>query len=84
MSYNCDNCNYLTKYSSNYKKHLKTNKHLNNQAEGELSSKIDEVENAKEGTKNIQKHPKTSKHIPNCPKNAPKHPKKMPKYLKTS
>ena len=69
--YNCECCNFVSKLKGNYNKHLKTKKHLNNQAEGELSSKIDEVEKEYEGTKNIQKHPKTSnKH----PKTSNKHP----------
>ena len=73
MSYNCDNCNYLTKYSSNYNKHLKTKKHLNNQAKGDLCSIENEVEKARKGDKKTQKDPKKTQ---KDPKKTQKDPKK--------
>jgi hypothetical protein len=43
MKYNCVYCNYLTQYSSNLKKHLKTKKHLLNKDKGELCSKTNDI-----------------------------------------
>jgi hypothetical protein len=43
MKYNCVYCNYLTQYSSNFKKHLKTKKHLLNNDKGNVCSKIKNV-----------------------------------------
>ena len=71
MSYNCDNCNYLTKYSSNYNKHLKTKKHLNNQAKGDLCSIENEVEKTHKGDKMNQNEPQMNQNEPQMNQNEP-------------
>ena len=56
--YNCILCNYKSNRKGDFNRHIKTKKHLSNQVEGDLSSKIDEVEKAHKGVEKESKKDK--------------------------
>ena len=71
--YNCILCNYKSNRKGDFNRHIKTKKHLNNQAKGDLCSIENEVEKARKGDKKTQKDPKKTQ---KDPKKTQKDPKK--------